>query len=244
MKGLVCNCRNAIRLTATAGVSAIFAGAGTAAQAATPNAKRNSLDLALDTFFGGHQGFQPGHSGGSQAAAKPKTKYRTADEHLDAILEKLLQVPDYLQRADPKTYPNFEAELDKYLDGITVLNPRDYGYDTEKVNSTLDHTTSKSDKPDRAVAKLDTLDGSTSKAEPVFDLWACIAAVAGVVGQYGLPVMKVIGWVRKAKELYSDVSGILSAIKRGEAVAEVGEDGAKVLEAILGIEGVTSACFS
>ena len=44
MKGLVCDCRNAIRLTATAGVSAIFAGAGTA-QAATPNVMRKVLDI-------------------------------------------------------------------------------------------------------------------------------------------------------------------------------------------------------
>ena len=43
MKGLVCDCRNAIRLTATAGVSAIFAGAGTAAQAAAPNVMRKVL---------------------------------------------------------------------------------------------------------------------------------------------------------------------------------------------------------
>lgn len=238
------NRRNAVRLTTAAGVTAIFAGAGTAAQAATPNAKRNSLDLALDTFFGGHQSFQPGHSGGSQAAAKPKTKYRTADEHLDAILEKLLQVPDYLQRADPKTYPNFEAELDKYLDGITVLNPRDYGYDTEKANSKPDHTTNKSDKADRAVAKMDTLDGSTSKAEPVFDLWGCIAAIAGLVAEYGLPVMKVIAWIRRAKEIWGGVSGIWTAIRSGVAATEIGEEGAKVLGAILGLEGVNSACFS
>lgn len=243
MKGLICDCRNAIRLTATAGVSAIFAGAGTA-QAATPNAKRNSLDLALDTFFGGHQSLQHAHSGGSQAAAKPKTKYRTADEHLDAILEKLLQVPDYLQRADPKTYPNFKAELDKYLDGITVLNPRDYGYYAEKANSTPDHTTSKSGKSDRAVAKMDTLERSTSKAEPAFDLWGCIAAIAGLVAEYGLPVMKVIKWIRRAKEIWGGVSGIWTAIRSGVAATEIGEDGAKVLEAILGIEGVTSACFS
>ena len=243
MKGLICDYRNAIRLTATAGVSAIFAGAGTA-QAATPNAKRNSLDLALDTFFGGHQSLQHAHSGGSQAAAKPKTKYRTADEHLDAILEKLLQVPDYLQRADPKTYPNFKAELDKYLDGITVLNPRDYGYYAEKANSTPDHTTSKSGKSDRAVAKMDTLERSTSKAEPAFDLWGSIAAIAGLVAEYGLPVMKVIKWIRRAKEIWGGVSGIWTAIRSGVAATEIGEDGAKVLEAILGIEGVTSACFS
>ena len=45
MKGLICECRNALRLTATAGVSAIFAGAGTAAQAAAPNVMRKVLDI-------------------------------------------------------------------------------------------------------------------------------------------------------------------------------------------------------
>ena len=45
MKGLVCDCRNAIRLTATAGVSAIFAGADTAARATVPNVMRKVLDI-------------------------------------------------------------------------------------------------------------------------------------------------------------------------------------------------------
>ena len=43
MKGLVCECRNAIRFTATAGVSAIFAGADTAARATAPNIMRKVL---------------------------------------------------------------------------------------------------------------------------------------------------------------------------------------------------------
>ena len=43
MKGLVCNCRNAIRLTATAGVSAIFAGADIAAWSTAPNVMRKVL---------------------------------------------------------------------------------------------------------------------------------------------------------------------------------------------------------
>lgn len=43
MKGFVCECRNAIRLTATAGVSAIFAGADIAARATAPNAMRKVL---------------------------------------------------------------------------------------------------------------------------------------------------------------------------------------------------------
>ena len=43
MKGFLCECRNAIRLTATAGVSAIFAGADIAARATAPNAMRKVL---------------------------------------------------------------------------------------------------------------------------------------------------------------------------------------------------------
>ena len=43
MKGLVYECRNAIRLTATAGVSAICAGADTAARATAPNIMRKVL---------------------------------------------------------------------------------------------------------------------------------------------------------------------------------------------------------
>ena len=43
MKGLVCECRNAIRLTATAGVSAIFAGADVAAWSTAPNVMRKVL---------------------------------------------------------------------------------------------------------------------------------------------------------------------------------------------------------
>lgn len=45
MKGLVCNCRNAIRLTVTAGVSAICAGADVAARATVPNAIRKVLNI-------------------------------------------------------------------------------------------------------------------------------------------------------------------------------------------------------
>ena len=43
MKGLVCDCRNAIRLTVTAGVSAICAGADVAARATVPNVMRKVL---------------------------------------------------------------------------------------------------------------------------------------------------------------------------------------------------------
>ena len=43
MKGLICDCRNAIRLTATAGVSVICAGADVAARTTAPNVMRKVL---------------------------------------------------------------------------------------------------------------------------------------------------------------------------------------------------------
>ena len=43
MKGLVCDCRNAVRLTAVAGVYAMFSGAGTASRATVPNSMRKVL---------------------------------------------------------------------------------------------------------------------------------------------------------------------------------------------------------
>lgn len=43
MKGLLCDCRNAIRLTAVAGVYVMFSGAGTASRATVPNSMRKVL---------------------------------------------------------------------------------------------------------------------------------------------------------------------------------------------------------
>ena len=45
MKGLICDYRNVIRLTATVGVSAIFAGADVAARSTAPNVMRKVLDI-------------------------------------------------------------------------------------------------------------------------------------------------------------------------------------------------------
>lgn len=43
MKGLLCDCRNAVRLTAVAGVYAMFSGDGTASRATAPNVMRKVL---------------------------------------------------------------------------------------------------------------------------------------------------------------------------------------------------------
>ena len=43
MKDLLCDCRNAVRLTAVAGVYAMFSGDGTASRATAPNVMRKVL---------------------------------------------------------------------------------------------------------------------------------------------------------------------------------------------------------
>ena len=45
MKGLLCDCRNAVRLTAVAGVYAMFSGDGTASRATAPNVMRKVLNI-------------------------------------------------------------------------------------------------------------------------------------------------------------------------------------------------------
>ncbi|MBP3089095.1 hypothetical protein EML15_08050 [Corynebacterium sp. sy017] len=72
----------------------------------------------------------------------------------------------------------------------------------------------------------------------------CGAEIASVVVQYGIPVAKVLKWLRDARRMWGSVYGIWRAIKRGDAFAEIGEEGVQVLEMILGFDGVISACFS
>lgn len=71
---------------------------------------------------------------------------------------------------------------------------------------------------------------------------SCGASLAGVVVQYGVPVGKVLGWLKEGYKIYGGVKGLISAIRTGAAIAEIGEEGAKVLEGILGIDGVVKAC--
>lgn len=74
--------------------------------------------------------------------------------------------------------------------------------------------------------------------------WRCGLEVASVIVQYGFPVAKVIKWIKSAQKLYGGVKGIWRAIRSGRAVGEIGEEGAQVLEMLLGFDGVISACFS
>lgn len=85
--------------------------------------------------------------------------------------------------------------------------------------------------------------GTTQEDAAQFGVGGCVLAVAGVVVQYGVPVAKVIAWIRKAKALYGAVNSIRSAILVGTAAGEIGEEAATVLMGILGLDSVVNACF-
>lgn len=81
-------------------------------------------------------------------------------------------------------------------------------------------------------------------AMPMVNWVSCTWEVAQVIVSYGIPVGKVIGWLKKAKSLYGSIRGIFRAFKTGLAAADIGEDAAQILEMILGFDGVINACFS
>lgn len=83
-------------------------------------------------------------------------------------------------------------------------------------------------------------------ASPVFNWAACAWEVAKVIVQYGIPVGKIVGWLKQLWRLYRSVNEIIKALKDGRAFIEnpeITEEGAKVIEMLLGIDGVIGACF-
>ncbi len=83
----------------------------------------------------------------------------------------------------------------------------------------------------------------TSGNTAAFNVGKCALEVAGLVIQYGIPVAKIISWIRKARALWGGVSGILRAIRSGVAATQIGGEAATVLGSLLGIDSVVKACF-
>ncbi len=125
-----------------------------------------------------------------------------SDAELDRLILALDRVPENLRNANPRTTPNYEGQLSRTLNGMSV-------------------------------------GGIATRAS----WWQCGGEVASIIFQYGLPVGKVLKWLKEARKIWGGVSGIWRAIKSGAAFAEIGEEGAQALEMILGFDGVISACF-
>ncbi|WP_167142205.1 hypothetical protein [Canibacter zhoujuaniae] len=125
-----------------------------------------------------------------------------SDAELDRLIQALDRIPENLRNANPRTTPNYEEQLSRALNVMSV-------------------------------------GGITTRAS----WWQCGAEIASVIVQYGLPVGKILKWLKDARKIWGGVSGIWRAIKSGAAFAEIGEEGAQALAIILGFDGIISACF-
>lgn len=144
--------------------------------------------------------------------ARNSQQLLTPDQQFDLILSKLESLPQHLKEANPKTYPNYEKEIRKYV-GDTKLLPPTVGT-SEPRNPHLK-----------------------------FNGVACASSLAGFVVSTGIPVLKIIGWIKKARAIWGGVRGIMAAIKSGVAATEIGGEAATVLMEILGAQGVVNNCF-
>jgi hypothetical protein len=72
----------------------------------------------------------------------------------------------------------------------------------------------------------------------------CIFQIGLLVVQYGIPVAKVVGWLKEAKAIWGGVTGIWKAIRSGWVAAKFGSQAGNILSAILGADGVIRACFN
>jgi hypothetical protein len=160
----------------------------------------------------------------------------TPDDQLAQMLALLESLPEDLKQADPKTTPGYAdrlaAEINARRDGAIGGATAITGY------------------PAVSPALLTGISASprASATDPQIELvvnWvACATDIVGLIVQYGIPVGKVIGWIKDARAIYGSVRAIAAAIRRGDFGVTVGEDAAQVLEGLLGIDGVIADCFS
>jgi hypothetical protein len=126
------------------------------------------------------------------------------------------------------------TRLDQLPESVKQANPQDIPNYATKLNNFLAGGTF-SDTPSLASrGKMSTLGTNWPK---------CVLEIGLLVVQYGIPVAKVIKWVKEAKAIWGGVKGIWWAITHGVAAAQIGGEGAKVLSGLLGTQGFINACF-
>lgn len=146
------------------------------------------------------------------AAGSLSSTTTMTDADLDALIRAFESVPADLQYANPRTTSNYEARLNAALHGLTF----------------------------KSLMRRNRV--SIGHYAPMVNWVGCALAIASFVFQYGVPIAKALGWLKRAKQIYRTVSAIWKA--RGELKAHLGSDGAKFLEMILGIEPITRNCLS
>jgi hypothetical protein len=184
-----------------------------------------------------------GPASGSSAAAVDATAAVDAhsntitDADLDGLIALLESLPADLQSADPRTTPDYEQRLARALDRAA---------EEQRLGPTARQVTARTTlllgaaRPATALTPALPL---APGARLAVDWIACGAAVAGVIAQYGIPVFRVVGWIREARATWETAYGIYVAIRDGVFAVQIGEQAAQLIGAILGINGVATACF-
>lgn len=80
-------------------------------------------------------------------------------------------------------------------------------------------------------------------AKPAVNYLSCAYQIVSTVVQYGIPVAKVISWIKEAKAIFGSVKAIWAAIRGGSFTAQMGPEAAEIIKALLGLDGVIAACF-
>jgi len=159
------------------------------------------------------------------------------DADLDGLVALLDALPDDVKSADPRTTPDYERRLSRAIDRVTASS------ETGNTNrSTAADDVLSLIGTDRGALAAD-FGSSAPTARLAIDWFGCAASIAGVIAQYGLPVFKVVSFIREARALFGSAYDIYLAIRYGRAAAEMGEEATQIIEALLGIDGVVSACF-
>jgi hypothetical protein len=159
------------------------------------------------------------------------------DADLDGLIALLESLPADLQSADPRTTPDYEQRLARALDRAA---------EEQRLGPTARQVTARTTlllgaaRPATALTPASPL---APGARLAVDWIACGAAVAGVIAQYGIPVFRVVGWIREARATWETAYGIYVAIRDGVFAVQIGEQAAQLIGAILGINGVATACF-
>ncbi|MFT2708313.1 hypothetical protein [Clavibacter zhangzhiyongii] len=173
---------------------------------------------------------------GSVTVSESRAVFGAQDDQLGQMLSLLESLPEDLKQADPKTTPNYANRLTSEIDARSGGASAASGI--------------VSDSPVISTA-LFTLPSGGPRAytmgpriELAVNWFACATDIVGLIVQYGVPVGKVIGWIKDARAIYGSVRAIAAAIRRGDFGVTEGEDAAQVLEGLLGIDGVIADCFT
>lgn len=87
------------------------------------------------------------------------------------------------------------------------------------------------------------VEASEGMGTAAFNPIQCPVEVAKFAATTAFPVAKIVGWIRKARQIWGSVANIRYAIRSGQAAGEIGPEAAAVLEGVLGLGGVRKQCF-